>query len=236
MDQPFPPPPGRRPRRRRRSTSFALLVGFAAFGAAAVAVAAGLPAVWLIQSDASAAGPNRSNPLVFALGPNYASAAAEKVVSLTVVPPNSVAVTGTVSGSNGSLGRYALDVLLVRANVATSSTWRLTLSTTTALTGPGVNAAFAFVCTLAMTGVAPNNPAVSSGTDSHGDPWRIVAPTCAGTERSISLTTASVGIPVSVGALTAGSTVLYVSFALALLDTGPGVGTPGTLTLVASSP
>jgi hypothetical protein len=211
-------------------------VGVVVFGIAAVAVAAALPAVVLRHGDGSIVGPNQTNPLVFALGPNYASDAAEKAVSLSVVSPSAVAVAGTVSGSNGSLARYSLDVLVVQANRTTSATWHLTISTATAVTGAGVNAAFVFVCTLPMTAVAPNHPAVSTGTDSHGDPWRIVAPTCAGTEQAISLTTVAAGTPIPIGALTLGSAVLYLSFAVAVLDTGPGVGTPGAVTLMATSP
>jgi hypothetical protein len=236
MDQPFPPRSPTSSRRRGRSGSLALLLGLAAVGCAAVAVAAGVTGAVLLTQVGGGIGPNQTNPFVFALGPNYASDAAENAVALTVVAPADVTVTGTVSGSNGSLARYALDVLVINANRNTASTWHVGLSTTTALTGAGVNAAYAFLCTRTMSRVAPVNPPLSTGIDSHGDPWRIVAPTCAGVERSISLTSVSSGVAIPLGALVTGSTVLYVSFAVALLDSGPGIGSAGTLTLVATSP
>jgi hypothetical protein len=236
MDQPLPAIPPRPHRRAGRFGSFSLLLGLASLGAVAVAVAAGVTGAVLLAPASSRTGATQVNPFVFALGPNYPSDSAENAVALAVVAPSAVSVSGTVYGSNGSLARYSLDVLVVQANRSTASPWHLTLSTAVALVGSGVNAAFAFACTQPMTGVAPPNPPVSTGTDSHGDPWRIVAPTCAGVERSLSLTLVAPGVAIPVGSPIGGGTVLYLSFAVAVEDTGAGIGTPGTLTLVATSP
>ncbi|MCI4350245.1 MAG: hypothetical protein L3K15_01855 [Thermoplasmata archaeon] len=176
------------------------------------------------------------SPFVFANGGNYASANAEGLTTNTYPNAQSVSVTAAINGAAGAYGTYLLDTLEIVGNITTGATWHLHLDVTTALVGTGINAAFVSYCTSAPTGVPDTGVTLASGTDANGNPWAIFGPTCAGTHFAHSLLAVGPGGAVTIVGLTSGTTVVYVSFLLAVTNTGATTTTAAALTLVASSP
>jgi hypothetical protein len=218
-----------RPRRRPRWLAISLALVVAALVGAAIAD------VVLMYQTGEKAG-SVPSPLDFANGGNYAAANAQGLT--TNIYPNAqrVSVSATVNGAAGAYGTYMLDTLEVVGNVATAATWHLRLDVTTALVGTGINAAYVSYCTLAPSGVPDTGAPLASGTDANGNPWAIFGPTCAGTHFTHSLLAAGAGGTVNVAGLTAGTTVLYLSFLLAVTNTGATTTTAAAMTLEASSP
>lgn len=207
-------------------------------GAAAVAVlVAGLGVADVLlayQTQAKVGG--ASSPFRFVNGANYASANAQGLVTNTFPNPRQVSVSAAVTGANGAYGTYLLDVLELQSNVTSTATWHLRVDTTTALVATGVNAAYVFVCTAAPTAVPDTGAPVVSGTDAHGNPWAIFAPTCSGAQYGDPLTAVTTGTSQTFTGVTAGTTLLYLSFALAVTDTGAVTTTAAALTFVATTP
>ncbi len=177
-----------------------------------------------------------TSPLHFVNGANYASANVEGFTANSYSNAQQVSVGVAVSGANGAAATYALDTVEVQAQVASTFAWHLRIDVTTALAASGVNAADVFYCTSAPSGVPDTGAPLASGTDANGNPWAIFTPTCAGGTTSLSLTTLGTGTTVNFASLTAGQTLLYLSFAVAVTNTGATTTTPAGLTLTASSP
>jgi hypothetical protein len=216
-------------RRRSRWTAIAVtLLAVATVGAAVADV------VLMFQTGEKAG--SVGSPLIFANGGNYAAAHAQGLTTNTYANAQSVSVTAALNGAAGAYGTYMLDTIEVVGNVATAATWHLHLDVTTALVGTGLNAAYVSYCSVAPTTVPDTGVPLASGTDVNGNPWAIFAPTCAGTQFTHSLLALGSGGTVTVVGLTAGTTVLYLSFLLAVSNTGVSTTTAAAMTLVASSP
>ncbi|MCI4331111.1 MAG: hypothetical protein L3K19_04610 [Thermoplasmata archaeon] len=177
-----------------------------------------------------------SSPFRFVNGGNYAAANAQGLSTNTYPNTQQVSVSASVTGINGAYGTYLLDVLELQPNVTSAATWHLRVDTTTALVATGVNAAYVFVCTSAPTTVPDTGAPVASGTDVRGNPWAIFAPTCAGSQYGDSLTAVTAGTSQTFVGVTAGTSLLYLSFALAVTNTGAATTTPASLTFVATTP
>jgi hypothetical protein len=215
----------------RRGRWIAIAVGLLAVAVVGAAVA---DVVLMFQTGTKAG--SVGSPFVFANGGNYAAAHAQGLATNTYPNAQSVSVSAKVSGAAGAYGTYLIDTLELVGNVTSAATWHVHLDVTTALTGTGINAAYVSYCSSLPTGVPDTGASLSSGTDANGNPWAIFAPTCAGTESTLSLLTVGTGATVTLASLTSGTTVLYVSFLLAVTNTGATTTTAGALTVVASSP
>jgi hypothetical protein len=210
-----------------------ILVG--AVSVVMLTVGLGLADVLLVYNGQSKVA-GASSPFRFVNGGNYAAANTQGLATNTYPNAQQVSVSASVSGINGAYGTYLLDVLEVQSNVTSSATWHLRIDSTTALAASGVNAAYVFVCTAAPTAVPDTGPPVASGTDVRGNPWAIFAPTCAGTQYGDSLTATTTGTSVTFVGIAARATLLYLSFALAVTNTGATTTTAAGLTLVATTP
>ncbi len=224
----------RRPPWSARSRAGGVLAAIAIAGLLVVTTFALGDVVLSYEGSSQAAG--AVSPFRFIDGGNYATASAEGFVSLTFPTTQQVGFAATLHGSDGADGTYALDVLELQARSNTTAGWSLALDVTKALSGTGVNAAYAFYCTLAPTGVSVTGTALASGTDSAGDPWAVYAPTCAGTQESLPLTGIGSGTAVTIATTTFGTTVLYLSFATDVASAGTGTITPASVVLEATSP
>lgn len=177
-------------------------------------------------------------PFRFVNGANYATASGQGFVLNTYPNAQQVSVAATVSGANGAAGTYALDVLEFQTAVATTVAWTVHLDVSAALVATGVNAAYVSYCSAAPTGVPDTGVALSSGTDGNGNPWALYAPTCpAGSvESSLPLSAPGTGAVVNVPAGTAaGVSVLYISFLIAVTNTGATTSTPAVMTVEATA-
>ncbi|MCI4319404.1 MAG: hypothetical protein L3K23_04625 [Thermoplasmata archaeon] len=215
----------------RRGRWLALAVSLLAVGVVGAAVA---DVVLMFQTGEKAG--SVGSLFVFANGGNYAAAHAQGLATNTYPNVQSVSVSAKVSGAAGAYGTYLLDTLELVGNITSATTWHVHLDVTTALVGTGLNAAYVSYCSQLPTGVPDTGVPISSGTDGNGNPWAIFAPTCAGTQSTLSLLAVGTGATVTVTSLTSGTTVLYVSFLLAVTNTGATTTTAGALTVVASSP
>ncbi len=177
-----------------------------------------------------------SSPFRFVNGANYAAANAQGLTTNTFPNAQQVSVAAGISGISGAYGTYLLDVLELQSNSTSTATWHLRVDTTAALVATGVNAAYVFVCTSAPTGVPDTGAPVASGTDARGNPWAIFSPTCGGSQYGDSLTAVTTGTSQTFAGVTAGVSVLYLSFAIAVTNTGASTTTSASLTFVATTP
>ena len=224
---------GRRPRRRPTALSW----GIVAVALAAVLVTLGATlADVVLQYQATTKASGAPSPFKFVNGGNYAQAHTLGLFTTTYPNAQQVSVATSPSGASGAYGSYLLDVLEVQANATSATGWHLRVDVSTALVATGLNAAYVFYCTTVPTGVPDTGAPLASGTDSHGNPWAIFAPTCAGTEVSLSMTATGTGTAIAFASLTAGTMLLSVGFGLAITNTGAATTTAGVMTVVAVSP
>ncbi|HTT26727.1 MAG TPA: hypothetical protein VMH90_07200 [Thermoplasmata archaeon] len=202
---------------------------------AAVLVANVVGDVVILYSVSPGVGAGRS-PLRFINGGDYAAASAEGFISVAYSTSQQVGFTASVKAADGEYGTYLLDMVEVEGLTNTSTTWHLHLDVTGALVGVGINAAWVFDCTLSPSGVPDTGVPLASGTDSSGDPWAIYAPTCPGTQGSLSLGALGTGTTIALPNLVFGRSVLFLSFAVAVSSAGASTSTPATLVLSATSP
>ncbi len=189
--------------------------------------------VLVYQATTSAGG--TASPFMFVDGGNYATASGLGFYVRTYPNAQQVSVATTVNGADGASATYLMDVLELRTTAATTVAWNLEIDVSTALVASGVNAAYISYCATAPTGVADTGLALSSGTDANGNPWAIYPPVCAG-EVNEALTAVGPGAIVPVAAGTAsGVSVLYISFLIAVTNTGAATTTPASLSLVATA-
>ncbi len=220
----------RRALRGRRRLLWATLAILAA-GAIGVSAAS----VFLIyQANTSVSG--ATSILRFVNGGNYVSAHAEGFATNTYPNAAQVSVGVTMTGADGASSTYALDTLEVQAQAASAFAWHLRIDVSSALVATGVNAAYLFYCTAAPTGVSDTGAPLASGTDVNGNPWAIFAPTCAGGVTSLPLSVVGTGATANFATLAAAQTLLYISFGVAVTNTGATTTTAASLSLVANSP
>ncbi|HZY70685.1 MAG TPA: hypothetical protein VFF67_06895 [Thermoplasmata archaeon] len=218
---------------RRGGALFALAAGLVALGV--VILGLGLSDVILtFQAKTNVA--SAGSPFLFANGGNYAAAHAQGLVTDQFANVAHVSVTANISGVSGAYGTYLLDTLEIVANATTAVTWHLRLDVTTALAGKGINAAYLSYCTASPTTVPDTGVPLASGTDANGNPWAIFAPTCAGTSASLPLTAVGAGTSMAIAGLTTGTSVLFVSFLLAVTNTAVSTTTSATIVLSATTP
>lgn len=177
-----------------------------------------------------------ASPFKFVNGANYASANAEGFVTNTYTNAADVGVTVGVTGGDGVYGTYVLDIFELQPTVTSANTWVYNLAVQTAFVGTGVNAFWVFYCSEAPTGVTVTGAPLASGTDANGNPWAIFAPTCAGTQQSLSLTAVGTGAGITIADTTSGTSILFLSFGLAVTNTGATTTTAASLVLEATSP
>jgi hypothetical protein len=225
--------PSRAPRARRRRVPMYLAAGLGALALLLVGVGLGDVVLEYQTSDRAA---STASPLKFVDGGNYAAAHTQGLVTNTYPNAQQVSVAVTVDGASGAYGTYVLDTLEVQPTVTTTATWHLHLDVTTALVATGVNAAYLFYCTSAPTAVPDTGASLASGTDANGNPWAIFAPTCAGTQVSLALTAVASGTVIALTGLTSGTSVLFLSFAMDVTNTGATTTTNAQVTLEATSP
>lgn len=214
----------------RRRRYLAILLGAALLTATAVGYA---DVILTYHGSTSVSG--TTSPFQFVNGGNYATAAADGFATNTYPNSAQASVAISVSGADGAYGTYELDTLEVAAEVTSTATWSLSVAVSTPLVATGVNAAYISYCTSAPTGVTLTGTPLASGTDANGNPWAIYSPTCAGTEASLSLLAAGAGAPLTLTGLTSGVSILYISFAVAVTNTGASTTTAAGITLEATS-
>lgn len=212
-------------------------LGILAIGIAiAVVVGVGSADVILSYHSGDSIGPGAPSPFRFVNGADYPTAAAEGFVTNTYPNGAQVSVSTTLNGADGAYGTYLLDVLEVQATATETNTWALNLAVSTPLVASGLNAAYLFYCSQAPTGVPITSPPLSSGTDANGNPWAIYPVSCPGTGGYVPLTSIANGpVTVTLNGIHAGTSVLYISFGLAVTNAGSVTTTPGAVTLLASS-
>lgn len=219
------------PASRRRLLRSLWIVGALLLVTAGVALA---NVVLLYQTQTQAG--STTSPFRFVNGGNYATAHGQGFVTNTYPNAQQVSVSAAANGADGASGTYALDVLEIQSSVTTTTAWHLRLDVTTALAATGVNGAYLFYCTLGPTGVPDTGASLAQGTDANGNPWAIFAPTCAGTQVAMSLTAAGSGTAIAFPSLTAGTNLLFLSFGIAVTNTGATTTTAAGVTLVAFAP
>jgi hypothetical protein len=190
----------------------------------------------LLEYQAGSRVTSTGSPFRFANGANYAAANAQGFATNTFPNAQQLSVSASVSGASGAYGTYLLDVIEVTANSTSTATWHLRVDTTAAMVASGVNAAYVFVCTVAPTGVPDTGATVASGTDARGNPWAIFTPTCPGAGYGDPLTATAQGTSQTFVGITAGTPLLFLSFAIAVTNTGATTTTPAGLVVVATTP
>jgi hypothetical protein len=221
-------------RQKRRSIFRTLVVGIGII-VAAVLVVNVLGEVALLYSGGTTIAGARS-PLRFTDGGDYASASAEGMVMVTFPTTQQVGFTAAVKGANGAYGTYLLDMVEVEALTNTSTGWHAHLAVVSPIVGTGINAAYVFACTTAPTAVPDSGAALASGTDAAGDVWAIYAPSCLGTQSSSSLLISGTGSTIALPGLVYGSSILFLSFAVAVSSAGASTTAAATVVLSTSSP
>jgi hypothetical protein len=191
--------------------------------------------VVLLFSSTSTVSGTRS-PLRFIDGGNYASAVAEGLVTVTFPSTAQTALSASVEGADGAFGTYLLDVIEVQALQNTTGPWALHLDVVKPIAGTGISAAWVFDCTLAPSGVPDSGAPLANGTDAAGDPWSVYAPTCAGTQSGLSMMTPGTGLTLALPKLVFGTSVLFLSFAVAVAGSGASTTVPAILVLSATTP
>ncbi len=217
-----------------RSVSLALLAAVLGVVVGSSFVAADV--ILTFQGTSSVGSANA--PFRFVNGANYVTANGQGFVLNTYPNAQQVSVAAEVSGANGAAGTYALDVLEFQTAVATTVAWTVHLDVSTALVATGVNAAYLSYCSAAPTGVPDTGAALSTGTDANGNPWTLYAPTCpvGSVESNLPLNAPGTGATVTVPAGTAaGVSVLYISFLIAVTNTGATTSTPAVMTVQATA-
>jgi hypothetical protein len=218
-------------RSRLRRRTLALLLGILVVGT--IASVGYADVILTYHGSASVSG--TTSPFEFVNGGNYATANGQGFSVNTYPNAQQASVATSVSGADGAYGTYVLDTLEVASTVTTSATWSVSVAVSTPLVATGVNAAYVFYCTAAPTGVSLTGTPLASGTDANGNPWAIYAPTCPGSQTSLSLLASGSGTPLSLTGLTSGTSVLYFSFAVAVTNTGATTTTAASITLEATS-
>lgn len=175
------------------------------------------------------------SPFGFVNGANYATVHGSGFLTNSYANSQQLSVTVSTLGADGAYGTYAIDVLDVKALVTSGTTWTLEMAVRSPLTGTGANAAYLFYCTVAPGGVPASGTPIASGVDSLGNPWAILAPTCAGTSGAVSLLTSSAGAIVRLSGITTGTTVLYCSFGIDVTSTGASTTAPASVELLANA-
>jgi hypothetical protein len=226
--------PARPPRSLRRQ-QFWVLGGTALAVGLLLAAGLGLADVVLFYQVQSTVG-GTSSPFKFVNGGNYAAAHTQGLVTATYPNAQQVSVSESISGANGAYGSYVLDVLELQPTVTGAASWHYHVDVTRALVATGVNAAYVFYCTTAPTTVPDTGVPLASGTDANGNPWAIFAPTCAGTQVSLPLTALGTGTTIAISGTTSGTSLIFLSFGLAITNTGATTTTSALLTAVAISP
>ncbi len=176
-----------------------------------------------------------TSPFEFVNGGDFATASSLGFVVNSYPNAQQVSVSSSVSGADGAYGTYLLDVLELQSTGTSTVAWNLSFSVVAPLVATGVSAAYFFACTTVPTGVPVSGTPLASGTDANGNPWAIFPPTCAGTSSALSLLSAGAGTLIPLAGTTAGATVLYCSFALAVTNTGSSTTTAAQLVLSASA-
>lgn len=177
-----------------------------------------------------------ASPFEFVNGANYATANGQGFETNTYPNAADVSVAVTFDGAEGALSTYELDTLAVETEAATTAAWTLQISVSTALVATGVNAAWVSYCSVAPTGVADTGAPLASGTDANHNPWAIYPPTCTGTQVNEPLTALGTGGTITVASGTAAHTsVLFISFLVAVTNTGATTTTPASLTVLATT-
>lgn len=218
-------------RRRLPRRILALLLGVAVVG---TLLSVGYADV-ILTYHGSASVSGTTSPFQFVNGANYATAEGQGFTVNTYPNAQQASVAASVSGADGAYGTYVLDTLEVAATVTSTATWSVSIAVSTPLVATGVNAAYVFYCTAAPTGVALTGTPLASGTDANGNPWAIYAPTCPGTQTSLSLLASGSGTPLTLTGLTSGTSVIFFSFAVAVTNSGASTTTAAGITLEATS-
>ncbi len=218
-------------RRRLPRRILAAVLGVAVLGAL---LSVGYADV-ILTYHGSASVSGTTSPFQFVNGANYATAEGQGFAVNTYPNAQQASVAASVSGADGAYGTYVLDTLEVAAAVTSTATWSLSIAISTPLVATGVNAAYVFYCTAAPTGVTLTGTPLASGTDANGNPWAIYAPTCPGTQTSLSLLASGSGTPLTLTGLTSGTSVIFFSFALAVTNSGASTTTAASITLEATS-
>ncbi len=218
-------------RRRLPRRILAAVLGVAVLGAL---LSVGYADV-ILTYHGSASVSGTTSPFQFVNGANYATAEGQGFAVNTYPNAQQASVAASVSGADGAYGTYVLDTLEVAAAVTSTATWSLSIAISTPLVATGVNAAYVFYCTAAPTGVTLTGTPLASGTDANGNPWAIYAPTCPGTQTSLSLLASGSGTPLTLTGLTSGTSVIFFSFALAVTNSGASTTTAAGITLEATS-
>ncbi len=218
-------------RRRLPRRILAAVLGVAVLGAL---LSVGYADV-ILTYHGSASVSGTTSPFQFVNGANYATAEVQGFTVNTYPNAQQASVAASVSGADGAYGTYVLDTLEVAAAVTSTATWSLSIAISTPLVATGVNAAYVFYCTAAPTGVTLTGTPLASGTDANGNPWAIYAPTCPGTQTSLSLLASGSGTPLTLTGLTSGTSVIFFSFALAVTNSGASTTTAASITLEATS-
>ena len=218
-------------RRRLPRRILAAVLGVAVLGAL---LSVGYADV-ILTYHGSASVSGTTSPFQFVNGANYATAEGQGFTVNTYPNAQQASVAASVSGADGAYGTYVLDTLEVAAAVTSTATWSLSIAISTPLVATGVNAAYVFYCTAAPTGVTLTGTPLASGTDANGNPWAIYAPTCPGTQTSLSLLASGSGTPLTLTGLTSGTSVIFFSFALAVTNSGASTTTAAGITLEATS-
>lgn len=218
-------------RRRLPRRILAAVLGVAVLGAL---LSVGYADV-ILTYHGSASVSGTTSPFQFVNGANYATAEGQGFTVNTYPNAQQASVAASVSGADGAYGTYVLDTLEVAATVTSTATWSVSIAISTPLVATGVNAAYVFYCTAAPTGVTLTGTPLASGTDANGNPWAIYAPTCPGTQTSLSLLASGSGTPLTLTGLTSGTSVIFFSFALAVTNSGASTTTAAGITLEATS-
>ena len=218
---------------RRRLTRRILALVLGVFIAGAIVSVGYADVILTYHGSASVSG--ATSPFQFVNGANYVTASGEGFSVNTYPNAQQASVAASVSGADGAYGTYVLDTLEVAATVTSTAPWTVSIAVSNPLVATGVNAAYVFYCTAAPTGVALTGTPLASGTDANGNPWAIYAPTCPGTQTSLSLLASGSGTPVPLTGLTSGTSVIFFSFAVAVTNTGATTTTAASVTLEATS-
>lgn len=190
----------------------------------------------IIQYNSTVSTGGTASPFNFVNGGNYVTANGQGFVTNTYPNAQQTSVGVVMNGADGAAGTYALDVLEVDTVAATTTPWTLVLDVSTALVATGVNAAYISYCTVAPTGIADTLAPLSFGTDANGNPWTIFQPLCTGTQYNLPLTALTLGTAVTIPSGTAATTpVLYISFMVAVTNTGATTSTPAAVSLLATA-
>lgn len=189
--------------------------------------------VLVFQASTSAGG--APSPFRFVDGGNYATASGQGFYARTYPNAQQLSVAATIHGADGASATYLMDVLELHTVAATTTPWTLEIDVSTALVATGVNAAYVSYCRTAPTGIADTGAVLASGTDANGNPWAIYPPACAG-EVNEAITAVGTGGTLTVPSGTgAGVAVLYLTFMLAVTNTGATTTTPASLSLLATA-